>query len=134
MKPVFAPAVFCLFVLLGGCSVYKAANLPPQKDLSVLTPGTQRDRVIAELGAPAMSDPIEGGKKDIYSFVQGYSGGAKAGRVAWHATADLFTLGLWEAVGTPIEATYSGKRITVRVFYDSADRVTKSETIAISDL
>ena len=133
MKPIFALVVVCLFVHLEGCAVYKAANQPSKKDLSVLKPGTPRDRVVAELGAPVTSEATEGGKKEIYTFVQGYSKGAKAGRAFGHAVADVFTIGLWEAVGTPIEGSFSGKRISVSVVYDSADLVTKSDTISITD-
>jgi len=133
MKTICALVVVCLFVQVEGCSVYRAANQPSKKDLSVLKPGTPRDRVIAELGAPVTSEPVEGGKKEIYTFVQGYSGGAKAGRAFGHAVADVFTIGLWEAVGTPIEGQFNGKKISVSVVYDSADLVTKSDTIAVTD-
>ncbi len=55
--------------------------------------------------------------------MQGYSDGAKVGRAALHAAADVFTLGLWEVVGTPIEAVADGSEVQVEVFYDAEDNV-----------
>ena len=35
----------------------------------------------------------------------------------------MFTLGLWEAVGTPTEAAFNGKRVVYEVTYDASDRI-----------
>jgi hypothetical protein len=35
----------------------------------------------------------------------------------------VFTLGLWEVVGTPTEAVFNGKRVAYEVTYDSSDRI-----------
>lgn len=66
--------------LSSGCAVYMAAHQPDAKDLNVLSVGQPRARLIAELGPPVNSHTIDGVKSDIFSFTQGYSGGAKAGR------------------------------------------------------
>ncbi len=42
-------------VVLPGCSVYMAADGADRKDLSVLSPGSSRDRVLSELGHPLVS-------------------------------------------------------------------------------
>lgn len=120
-------------MLLSGCAVYMATNQPPMRNLAVLTPGTERDLVIAELGAPVTSEKSETGTKDIYTFVQGYSKLTKAGRALFHGTADLFTMGLWEAVGTPIEGAFNGKRISVRVIYDLEGKVKEAKTLSIEN-
>ena len=60
---------------------------------------------------------------EIYRFVDGYSAGAKAGRAVFHGTADLFTLGLWEAIGTPTEGIFNGDEMAYEVSYDENDRV-----------
>ncbi len=122
-----------LAVLLSGCAVYMATNQPPKRNLSVLKPGTERDLVIAELGAPVTSEKTEGGTKEIYTFVQGYSKMAKAGRALFHGTADLFTIGLWEAVGTPVEGAFDGKRISVRVSFDKDEKVVEAKTLSVED-
>ena len=118
---------------LVGCSVHRAANQPSLKNTSVLKPGIPRDLIIAEFGAPISSEAHQGGKKDIYSFVQGYSKGAKAGRAFFHGAADVLTLGLWEIVGTPVEGSFNGKKMTVRVIYDAGDKVLSSEILSVSD-
>ena len=100
-----------------------AAKQPDKKDLSVLDLGTPRSHVIAELGQPAWSENKDGERVDVIAFKQGYSKGAKAGRAFFHGVADVFTLGLWEVVGTPIESVASGTHMKVEVIYDGEDRV-----------
>ena len=70
----------------------------------------------------------DGKREDIFYVKQGYSTGAKAGRAIFHGVADVFTLGLWEVVGTPVEAVASGTDVKVAVFYDSSDKVETIET------
>ena len=106
-----------------GCSVVKATNQPEKKNLAVLTPGTPRNHVIAELGAPITTAAKESGRTDIFAFTQGYSKSAKVGRAFFHGAADLVTLGMWEVVGTPIEATANGTEVKLEVSYDSSDLV-----------
>jgi hypothetical protein len=110
--------------LFGGCAVYMAAHQPDAKDLTVLSVGQPRARLIAELGPPVSSQTVEGVRTDIFSFTQGYSGGAKAGRAIFHGAADVATLGLWEAVGTPTEGYFNGTQLSAQVTYDPQDRVT----------
>lgn len=117
--------------MISGCAVYMATNQPRKRNLAVLKPGTHRDLVIAEFGAPVTSEKTETGRKEIYTFVQGYSKMAKAGRALFHGTADLFTIGLWEAVGTPIEGAFDGKTISVRVDFDKDECVRESKTLSI---
>ncbi len=122
-----------LLNLWSGCAVYMATNQPTKKNLAVLRPGTERDLVIAELGAPVNSEVVEEGKKEIYTFVQGYGKFAKAGRALFHGTADVFTIGLWEAVGTPVEGALDGKRVSVRVIFDANGKVKESTTLSIEE-
>lgn len=120
-------------LLLSSCSVYMATNQPPKRNLAVLRPGTDRDLVIAELGAPVTTEKTSDGSKDIYTFVQGYSKLNKAGRALFHGTADLFTIGLWEAVGTPVEGAFDGKRISVRVTFDPEGKVKETKTLSVEN-
>jgi hypothetical protein len=103
-----------------------AAKQPGKKDLSRLAAGTPRPLVIAEFGAPITTEIKDGAKVDIFSFVQGYSKGAKTGRAIFHGTADVFTLGLWEVVGTPTEAVFDGQQTVVQVNYDASEKVVSS--------
>jgi hypothetical protein len=119
-------ALGVMMVILGvnnGCSVHKAANQPGIKDVNLFSVGTSRDQLIAEFGSPINSEIKDGKKVEIYKFVQGYSGGAKAGRAFFHGAADVVTLGLWELVGTPVEGAYSGDNMAFKVTFDQNDKV-----------
>ncbi len=102
-----------------------SANQPDKQDVSVLQNGTYRGKVLAELGQPVATEKRKGSRVDVFNFVQGYSDGAKVGRAALHAAADVFTLGLWEVVGTPIEAVADGSEVQVEVVYDDEDKVSE---------
>ena len=100
-----------------------AAHQPDKKDLSLLAKGTPRSVLLSEFGKPADTRLIDGRREDFFLFRQGYSKGAKTTRAIFHGTADVLTLGLWEIVGTPTEATFDGTKMAVDVKYDSYDRV-----------
>ena len=106
-----------------GCAVFMAAKQPPKKDLAVLGVGSPRSLVLAELGQPVSTETRDGKRVDVFSFTQGYSKPAKAGRALFHGAADIFTLGLWEVVGTPTEMVFDGKKMSFEVMYDADDRV-----------
>jgi len=120
---VIASLVIILGIVNSGCAVHMAANAPSRKDVSVLMRGTPRDLVHAELGAPVMSREEDGKRVEIFKFMKGYTGGEKFFHGVGHGIADVFTLGLWEAVGTPSEAMAQDNEIVVKVMYDSKDDV-----------
>ncbi|MFZ5802034.1 MAG: hypothetical protein ACOY3K_02830 [Candidatus Omnitrophota bacterium] len=117
-------ALLVLFSLLfSGCAVVMALKQPGKKNMQVLTAGIARENVVAHFGAPATTERENGERVDVYQFVQGFSGGAKATRALFHATADVFTLFIWEIIGTPTEAVWDGTKQTVKVTYDEEDRI-----------
>ena len=131
MKTLKLLGILMLTVVAIGCAAsQKAASQPKAKDLSVLDPGTARDLVILELGAPAESRTENGKKIDLFSFVQGYSARARAARATGHAAGEIVTLGLWGLVGTPIERSFNGTVLGYRVFYDENDNVASSERLS----
>lgn len=117
---------------LPGCTVYKVAAAAPRKDLTVLNPGTTRDRVIAELGPPVRTEVIGDYRKDLFTFIQGRSRGSKGGLATIIALEDIATLGVAEMYLAGSEEEYAGKKITVAVYYDASDMVTRSETILLT--
>ncbi len=117
LRVVLLLLIFCFSNV--GCSVFMAAKQETKKDLSVLEVGTDRSYLIGEFGAPEWSGEKDGKKVDIYKFVQGYSKGAKVGRAFFHGTADIFSLGLWEVIGTPTEMIADGKELKIEVTYDA---------------
>ena len=74
------------------------------------------------------------GKVDFYKFVQGYHGGVKAGRAIFHGAADVFTLGLWEVLGTPIEGYADGTEVKLEVYYDESDKVKSVNVLSGGDV
>ena len=127
-------ALLSFLPLMTGCSVMMAWKQPTIKDLSVLGPGTDRDVLVAQLGPPVSSEKIDNGQmKEIFAFVQGYSPTSLEMRGYLHATADVLSLGLWEIAGTPLEAHFDGKLITVSVDFDSQKRVVSTKTLSVTD-
>jgi hypothetical protein len=117
-----------------GCSVKSAMSQPDKKDVSVFNRGTPRFEVIGEVGQPVdIQKNDDGTITDTYSFIQGYSKGAKAGRAIGHGIMDVMTLGLWEIVGSPTEAIASGDKVVVRVKYDKSKLVDKVTAIKGKD-
>ena len=126
-------SILALFMVAGCTATQQAASQPIEKDLTVLAPGTARDLVILELGAPAETR-IENGKKiDLFSFVQGYSKGTRIARVTGHAFGEIATLGLWSLVGTPIEQSYNGTILGYKVQYTVDDLIETSEKLIDKD-
>ena len=124
MRWRFAFIVIIIFMFGQGCSVYMAANQPTKKDVSVFNIGTPRTHVIAEAGRPLHTkEKADGTLTDTFVFVQGYSSGSKAGRALFHGAADVLTLGLWEVIGTPVEAVADGTEVKVLVEYDANEKV-----------
>lgn len=111
--------------ITSGCSVFMAVKQPDYKNMQVLDKGTSRSEVIAELGTPLLSEEKDGKKKDLFVFKQGYGKGNKTLRAMFHGVADVFSLGLWEVIGTPAEAIANGREMKIEVFYDEKEYVTQ---------
>ena len=116
-------AVVGLALAAAGCSVAMAAHQPSKKDVDLFTHGMPRNLVVGEVGAPVSSETKAGKRVDVYAFTQGYSKAARVSRTIGHGAADVFTLGLWEVVGTPTEAAFNGTRVVYEVTYDASDRI-----------
>ena len=85
-----------------------------------------RDDVERMLGLPVATNRVDDGHViDVYVVESRTE--PSAARAAGHATADLFSFGLWEFVGGPIEA-YRGRRQQVEIRYDDNDRVVSIDT------
>jgi outer membrane protein assembly factor BamE (lipoprotein component of BamABCDE complex) len=90
-------------------------------NLGAIKVGSTRGEVEMHLGPPKSSSTLEDGTRlDIYEFEIGNE--PSAGRAVGHGVMDVLTLGLWEVVGTPIEAV-QGDRRQLSITYDSDDRV-----------
>ena len=119
----------CIMFAAHGCAAMKASEQPDKKNLGVLSPGTPRTHIVAELGAPVWTDEADGRTTDVFAFKQGYSKTNKASRALLHGAADVATAGLWEVVGIPVETLADGHDVQLEVEYDANDMVASVNVI-----
>lgn len=129
MKKIVIVLGLAMLLSLQGCAAVLASNQPHKKNLAVLDVGKHRNNVISELGAPVVSETLNGERKEIYTFQQGYSKAARISRTMWHTTADIATIGLWEIIGSPTEIYFSGQQLSYEVVFDAQDKVKSSQLI-----
>ena len=122
-KKLVITGVAVTMLMNSGCSVVMASKQPSKKNTTMLNAGIPRSLVVAEFGAPVISEIKEGKRYEIYTFVQGYSTASKVGRAFWHGAADVATVGLWEIIGTPTETVFNGKKMSYEIFFDQNDNV-----------
>ncbi len=110
---------------LTGCSVGMALSGDKTPDLSVVKIGAIRDDVEVQLGQPYKAKDLPDGVQEVaYKFDVGNDPNAL--RAIGHGALDVASLGLWEAIGTPIEAL-TGEEREITVTYDELRMVTKIE-------
>jgi outer membrane protein assembly factor BamE (lipoprotein component of BamABCDE complex) len=125
MKQIF-------FIILGSlvlssCSVGMAMSGKEEPNLGMVQVGASRGEIELTLGTPGKTVTLENGNRmDVYEYQVGNT--PSAGRAAGHAVMDLLTLGLWEVIGTPVEAMQGDKR-TLTIIYDRDDRVLSINSI-----
>ncbi len=121
--------IVLIALFLSGCSVGMAMSGKEQKDTSVVFPGSPRDVVVAKLGPPETSTKdADGNIVDSWMIIKGNE--ASGGRAAMHAGLDVFTLGLWEVVGTPLEMGAAGEERTRYVItYDKENKIKDMKAI-----
>jgi len=107
------------------CSVYMESTRPTPVDLTQFHDGQSRDSVLEQLGVPegtfAESD---GDSCDNYHlYTKGYGAGGKIPIAIAEGAADVFTLGIAEAVLTPTEGATKNVKHPVTFCY-------KNQTLA----
>jgi hypothetical protein len=117
------PALLALATILSmltACSVGMALSGEEQPDLTVLKTGATKTEIEAELGPPRTTvAATDGNSECIYHYEVGNE--PSAGRAAVHAGMDILTLGLWEVMGTPMEAM-QGDEMELTITYDADDK------------
>ena len=109
--------------MLSGCSIYMAASQPQAKKISLFKVGTPKSLLMAEFGTPQAKITRKGKEYEIYAFETGSHTGVKAAKVGAYAVANVFTLGLWEVVGTPLETLIRSTDMAYEVSFDKNDLV-----------
>jgi hypothetical protein len=119
-------------LMLSGCAVFMAASSPKEKDTNLFAIGTSRSYLIAEFGGPISSnyDRETGYKVEVFKFKQGYSTANNVSRAIFHGVADVFTLGLWEIIGTPAELIIDGSDMAYEVEFDDLDKVVRVHSLS----
>jgi hypothetical protein len=113
---VVAAALFAT-LSCGGCSVYMAASGSKEPNLANVHRGASRSDIEVALGQPKSINPQQGGQTAaVYEYTVGDE--PSKGRAVGHGVMDVLTFGLWEVVGTPIEALNRGDKVKVNVLYD----------------
>jgi hypothetical protein len=119
LTTVLTFGIFCLATT--GCSVGMALSGKKDPNLGMVRVGATRGEVEMALGNPVSSVTTQDGRRtDIYDYEIGNE--PSTGRAVAHGAMDFLTLGLWEVVGTPIEAL-KGTKYQIAVTYDSDNRV-----------
>jgi hypothetical protein len=116
-KSFLVVAVLFATLSCGGCSVYMAASGSKEPNLANVHRGASRSDIEVALGQPKSINPQQGGQTAaVYEYTVGDE--PSKGRAVGHGVMDVLTFGLWEVVGTPIEALNRGDKVKVNVLYD----------------
>lgn len=113
--------ILLISVLATGCSVGMAMSGKEAPNLGMVQVGATRGELELTLGSPIDTVTLKNGNRmDVYEYEIGNA--PSAGRAAGHAVMDLLTFGLWEIIGTPVEAIQGDKKI-LNITYDKNDQV-----------
>jgi hypothetical protein len=112
-----------MLVFLAGCSVFMAASGKEDPNVMVMQPGTPRYIVESQLGPPA-SMRTEPNGECWCTYVYEVGNQPSGGRAAMHAVLDVLSIGIWEVVGTPMEAVQGSQQMATVVY--TPDNVVKT--------
>ncbi len=110
MKHLVQPILLvCVLLSLTGCSVVMALSGKKEPNLQAIHVGSTNADVEAHLGPPVDSARTDyGARTDVYEYEVGNE--PSVARAFVHLLYDVFTIGFWELIGTPVEATRGEKR------------------------
>lgn len=120
MKNIFV-YVLITTSLLSGCSANMAMNGQNGPDIKVVKQQTTRQNIELMLGSPIETSSLKNGHVICWYQFEGDIDPDYLKAVGY-AAADLFTFGLWEAIGSPIEG-YKGRKRKAVVEYDLQNSV-----------
>ena len=123
--------VLLMSAMLTGCAPVLAAKQDNYVRVEDVKPGVHKVIALSTFGSPIQNYVNhEGNTCDIFKFRQGYRNSTKVARAMFHGAADVLTLGLWEVIGTPVEAGLNGENLVYEVCYDKKDIVTSVAPIS----
>lgn len=128
---VVAASLFAMLGSITACSVGMALSGDENPDLMVCRVGAERSDIEAELGPPTSVQSLpDGGQSCTYDYEIGDE--PSAGRAVAHGAMDFLTLGIWEVVGTPVEAM-QGRKYRMTVTYDAEGKAQQISTVKVDD-
>lgn len=120
MRALFVGSAM-LFLPMQGCSVMMAMSGDKDPNFAVLQVGAPRGVVELELGTAVEQHVARDGTTTcVYEYTIGNK--PSGGRAVAHGVMDVLTLGLWEVIGTPVEA-FLPKHHRITVVYDARQTV-----------
>jgi hypothetical protein len=116
-----------LSCILTSCSVIMAAK-KEGTNIETVQSSRTRGQILSSGPAVISSERLPDGQLvEVYQFQKEKGSAARA---LMHGVLDVSTCGLWEVVGTPIEACLDDKKyFSLRVYYDQYENATKMELI-----
>jgi hypothetical protein len=116
-----------LLCLSTSCSVIMAAKKEGHSVSKVQSCRT-RGQMVALASAIVSSERLPSGELvEVYQILKERGSAARA---LMHGVLDVGTCGLWEVVGTPMEACINEKEyFTIKVFYNEQEVATKVELL-----
>ena len=128
MSRLIKLSILMSLLFLSSCSVFMAAK---KEGVSIdeLNQCRSRSCIISKGAIPIESEKNESGEV-IEETYQVQKPKGSAGRAAMHGVLDVFTLGLWEVAGTPIEGSMGEKEMySIRIYYEDGDKIKSIELV-----
>ncbi len=125
MRKIVSLALIALS--LNSCSVIMAAK-KSGTDLEQLQSSKSRGEFISAGAQVISSERFENGELvEVYQYKKATG---STGRAFMHGLLDVWTLGIWEVIGTPMEGYMNqSEYFTIRVTYDANDFATRVEIL-----
>jgi len=118
--------LFLFLIFLAGCGVANVVTRGEYVDSQSIPPGMHRKELLARFGAPIDSQKDTNGLiTDIFRVEQGEKAAGKVLKGGGILLIDIFTLGLSEAIATPV--TETKRYVTFEILYDESERVTSAK-------
>jgi len=112
--------------MLSGCSVGMAVAGKESPNLAACRVGATQADIQAELGRPSSSQVLDNGDS-VCTYEYEVGNEPSAARAVMHGGMDVLTFGLWELVGTPVEAV-QGQKYEMTVTYDADGKAKTIQT------
>jgi hypothetical protein len=124
-------ALVLLMAATSACSIGMALSGDPEPDIEACHLGADERDIEDELGPPVSARSLPDGSREcVYEYALGTAPSPE--RAIAYGTLDVLTFGLWEAIGTPVEAL-QGQTYRMTVVYDADGNAKEITTIKLDD-